>query len=193
MKAGKPRFSIQPQGAGIAIACPAPRDVALLLIVSVWVAFWTYGGLSAFRQLFDPQQEERAFLAFWLMGWAVGEAFAIATLVWQLAGREEIVVSGGSLKHRVSMAGLGRTREYALAQVRNVRTESLPKTPRGRQTPGMLPLFGLRSGTIAFDHGARTHRIGLTLDEAESALVIAEISRRFPRFPVAPAAARQVE
>jgi hypothetical protein len=178
---GKPRFSLQPQGTGVAIACPARRDLLGLLVVTVWVVFWTYGGISAFRELLDPEEENRAFLVAWLAGWLVGELFAIAAVVWQLAGREEITASAGSLTHRVCAAGLGRTREYAMAQVRNLRTVPLVSTGRGGGS-AMLPVLSSGSGRIAFDYGASTVRVGVALHEAEAEMVVAELSKRFPKL-----------
>lgn len=178
---GKPRFSLKPQGTGVAVACPAQRELFALLFLPVWVAFWTYGGISALRELLGPEEKDRAFLVVWLAGWLVGELFAIAAVAWQLAGREEITVDAGRLTHRVSAAGLGRTREYDMAQVRNLRTAPVVSTSRGRGKP-MLPMIGSGHGRIAFDYGATTCRVGIALEEAEAEMVVAELSKRFPKL-----------
>lgn len=179
---GKPRFTIQPQGTGIAVSCPARRNALVLLFLVVWFGFWTFGGITTIRELMDPKQGDRAFLAFWLLGWAAGELYAIAAMAWQLTGREDIAVAGGTLTHRVSAAGLGRSREYAMAQIRNLRTSPQVLSPWMDQRTFMPPVFGAGHGALAFDYGARTYRLGAGLDEAEAGMVVAELAKRFPQL-----------
>ena len=41
-------------------------------------------------------------------------------------------------------------------------------------------LSGQRAGSISFDHGARTHRFAIGLDEAEAAMIVDYLRKRLP-------------
>ena len=44
------------------------------------------------------------------------------------------------------------------------------------------PYQGMFSGTIAFDYGARTVRLGSGIDEAEAHMIIESLRMRFPEL-----------
>jgi hypothetical protein len=177
----KPRFTIQRTPTGITVSAPARRSWLILVFLIAWLGGWTAGGASAMSEVMQPG-EHQAFLLFWLAGWLMGELYALAIVMWQLAGREELALSRGNLVHRITIGSLGRSREYSGANIRHLRTAPQVGSPWMDQGRWMPPLFGSGHGSIAFDYGARTYRVGSGLDEAEGRLVIAEIQRHFPRM-----------
>jgi hypothetical protein len=179
----KPRFSMSRAGAALTVSVPARRNWFVIIFLIAWLGIWTMGGAAAGAELLDPDRgPERAFLFFWLIGWLCGELYAIAIVMWQLAGREELTFSGSNVRHRVAAAGLGRTRDFDGAAIKRLRSAPQLSSPWMDQTRWMPPLFGGGHGGIAFDYGAKTYRVGAALDEAESALVLAEVQKQFPRM-----------
>ena len=130
----------------------------------------------------DSSSGGKAFMAFWLLGWLCGEIYAIAIVMWQLAGREELSFAGSNLRHRVAAAGLGRNREFSGTEIKRLRATPLLPSPWMDQARWMPPLFGGGHGAIAFDYGAKTYRVGAALDEAEARSVLAEVQKQFPRM-----------
>ena len=153
----------------------------MLLFLMAWLGGWSVGGMSAFIQVAKPG-DGQAFLAFWLVGWAIGEICVLGIILWQLVGLEELSIRGGNLVHRVSIGGLGRTREFLGALVKNLRTARQLSAPWMDQRAFAPPIFGSGYGAIAFDYGAKTYRIGASLDEAEATLILGTLSKKFPRM-----------
>src|SRR5687768_10540763 len=114
----KPRYTISTEGGNLTVSCPPKRNWLVLLFLLGWLGAWTVGGISAFTEVAKPG-DHQAFMAFWLIGWAVGEICVLGIILWQLVGLEELSVIGGNLVHRVSIAGLGRSREFSGANVKN--------------------------------------------------------------------------
>jgi hypothetical protein len=163
---------------GLVVSIPAGANFLVLAFVLVWLIVWTYAGLSAFAEAGKPGPQQ-TFMMFWLIGWVCGEGFAACTLAWQLAGKEELVFRGAHLLHRVSVFGLGRTREFSSAQVRGIRTVPQILSPWHERLL-MPPPFGQGYGLIAFDFGAKTYRVGASLQEAEAKEIVAELQKRLP-------------
>src|SRR5262249_34165742 len=132
--------------------------------------------------------DHQAFLAFWLLGWAAGELCVLAVVAWQLVGLEQLSIVSGNLVQRVSIAGIGRDREFSGAEIRNLRASPQVIPGWADQRAYWPPLFGSGNGAIAFDYGARTYRIGASLDEAEARQIVATLSRQYPRMVEAAAA-----
>lgn len=138
------------------------RLVAIFLLF--WVSFWTYGGITTIRALKDSlvQGKPDWFLAVWLIGWSAGELMVLGVLGYMLAGRETITLRPGQMEIRLQVAAWGLSRQYDITKVKNVRVS----TTGGRnQFPAAL----------AFDYGAKTIRFGRGIDEAEAALVLADL------------------
>ncbi len=178
----KPSFTVEPTTAGLAVTMPATRIWFVLPFMFVWVTMWSIGGITAVSELLRPGDHDRAFLAFWLVGWLFGELFAVAIILWQVNGRELLLVSSTSLTHTFKAAGLSRTREYEAAAITNLRAPVQAFAPFMSYAGAFPPIFGYSFGSIAFDYGAKTYRIGSGLDEAEARLVMHHIGKYFPRI-----------
>src|SRR5262245_15152902 len=117
----KPRYRITSEAGVTTVACPPRRNWLVLLFLIAWLGGWTVGGINAFEQVAKPG-DHQAFMMFWLVGWAVGETWVLTIVLWQLAGLEELSIAQGNLVQRASIAGIGRTREFASAEVKNLRS-----------------------------------------------------------------------
>jgi len=175
------RFTVEQTATGITFRTPARRNWLILALLAAWLGAWTVGGASALSEVMRPGERD-AFLFVWLVGWVMGELYALASVMWQLAGHEEISLSSGNLIHRVAIGGLGRSREFSGANIKHLRTSPQMGSHWMDQRRWMPPLFGAGHGSVAFDYGAKTYRVGAEPDEAEGRLVLAEIRRYFPRM-----------
>ncbi len=177
----KPRFTVRQTADGLSISTPAPRSWFTLLFLTAWLGGWTIGGISAMSDV-SRGGDGQAFLFFWLVMWALGELYALAVVLWQLSGREEILVSSDRLVQRIWLGGLNRAREFTSAAISHLRVSPQLDVMWTNQTRWVPPLFGPGTGTIAFDYGAKTYRVGAGLDEAEGRLVLDQLRSHFPRL-----------
>ena len=193
------RYSIQESFNGVRASIPARRNWFVVLFLCAWLGGWVMGEASALGQLFNIKigffhgfakssapPPAQFFLMFWLAAWTLGGAFVITSILWQLFGREIIGVEDGELIHRAEVLGIGRTRAFAGAQIAHLRAVDMDLSSGSRRANWSgMPSFGRGVGSIAFDYGARSYRIGSSLDEAEARLLIQQLKRRLPQGAVA--------
>jgi hypothetical protein len=176
------RYALEHSAEGLRISIPARRNWFVLLFLVAWLGGWFFGEVNAASELLAPKEHSpSAFLAFWLVGWTLGGAFCAGTVLWQLAGREVLVVGGGVLQRRIELFGLAWSRGYRLAEIKALRATDYPSGSFTNQRAWFPPIGGNGYGAIAFDYGARTIRAGASLDDAEAKQIVRELSKSLPR------------
>ncbi len=183
-----PRYQLEPLPAGVRVSIPAPRKWFAVLFLPIWLGMWSIGEIKVAGTLAgflrnpslltrDPSQ---LFLIFWFVMWTIAGAFAVATVLWLIIGREELRIDSGTLTLRAGIGPIGRTREFDLSQVRRLRVTPVPPYPY-RQANFLPPFFGAGQGPVTFDYGARTYRAGAGLDEAEANALVKELTANLPK------------
>ena len=172
------RSRIESIGGGIEIVMPSRRSVIATGFIGIWLAFWIFSIVGILPQMLIGLPHAKgtppplAFLILWTVFWLAGGAFAFAIFAWSVAGRERVTIAADTFAIRREAFGIGLTRRYALASVRALRVVddaawSTPFSGFGRSDP-----FGLRSGSLAFDYGAKTIRFGSGVDAAEAKYIL---------------------
>ncbi|MCP4429278.1 MAG: hypothetical protein GY803_32745 [Chloroflexi bacterium] len=163
-------------GDQLAIAIPSRKQWFQLPFLIFWLMGWTFGELAALNDIAQRGLNGSGlFLLVWVTFWTIGGAMALLTLLWILLGREMIIMDGRlTLTHRREILGVGRSKNYDLSLIQDLRTVTL-SLPRPRQWPGWQ-----NYGVIAFDYGAKTIRIGNSLDEAEAKQIIRVLGKYMP-------------
>lgn len=170
---GRARLEQDLDGA-VRIVIPAKREWPMLLFLMFWLGGWTVGGVTVIGALVtgtEPGSE--VFSLFWLGAWALGWLFAASVLGWALLGREIVEISGDALSVSRVAGPYRRTRLFQRDHVKRVRTEPYEGALRSMFNVRAswrhgVEMWGLGGGAIVFDYGARTHRFGSKLDDAES-------------------------
>ena len=177
--------------AGLVINIPSAKNLILILFVGFWLCGWLFGEFSAIRQLatgktmpganqFTRQLATEAwanlFLVGWLGVWTIGGAVAIYFWLWSPAGHEIVLLTPTSLTIRRDILGIGRSSEYDLPSVKNLRVEVM----LGKNNLHLFSTQSLAGGTMAFDYGAKTFRFGGGVDEAEASHLIELLKSRYP-------------
>jgi hypothetical protein len=155
---------------------PARRNWLAILFLGAWLVFWAFGEVAVTRMILLGAGAPRLFMFAWLVLWTVGGGHAIVVLAWGIAGREIVTLGGGVLLIRRGALGVGRTWEYGLETVRNLRVD--PARVTYSRMESTFPSTGLSGGPVAFDHGARTVRFAGGVDEAEAAIIVKELGER---------------
>ncbi len=166
--------------AGLEIVIPAQRNLSVILFLGVWLLGWCAGEISAITRLVGgPQTDSWHFVLVWLVLWTLGGAFAAYTWLWNLVGKERIVLGPSTLSLKRDILGMGRISEYLLYRVRGLRVAPAPG-PSPDKTVA-LRIAGL-VGSICFDYDATTISFGGGLARSEAELIVERMRQRYP-FP----------
>lgn len=142
---------------------PSRTDFALAVFLGVWVTGWSFGGLAIRTFFRDPDP----LLALFILAWVPFEVVGVTALAYNLAGRETVTYSGESLRIRVGVGFVGRSWEYRLADVKNLRVSRRRFLPQGRRR-GRKGLLSDFDTALAFDYQGKTVVFGRGLDESEA-------------------------
>ncbi len=177
-----PRYTIEDSFAALRITIPARRNWLVILFLGFWLGGWATGelfagatlvrGLAAILSGRVPDIGSAAgtlFIAIWLALWTVGGGFALLIWLWNLAGKEVVVIDGESLTIQKTVLGIGPRKQYEAAYVDRLRVS---EDYGGSQGPW--------AGALTFDYGGSTVRFGAGLTPVEARDVLARIADRFP-------------
>lgn len=158
---------------GIEIEIPSDKNAFAILFLTLWMGGWTMGETTALRSLFGRGIPSgfSLFMLGWLVMWTIGGVWVVRTILWMAFGKEIVRVRHDELTIESKVFGLGKSREYDLAQVKRLRVAPDSTQPNARALRAMSSTGGL----IAFDYGAKTVRFARSVDEAEAALIVEDI------------------
>jgi hypothetical protein len=142
---------------------PARRRPLQLIGVGVWLVAWAIGELTVPPAMLRAAWQTSLILGAWLALWTVAGVSTIRWWLWLATGSELVSLQPGLLVLHRRALGYAESRACELASIRNLRV--LPPESTRRST----------HGSVAFDCGTTTLRFGDGLDQAEAALVIAEL------------------
>lgn len=175
-------FPIQTQSyywwfVGIMLLIWIPLEVAAIAAVvdgrtPAGAEFWFFGTES--RTSTNPY-----FMVYWLIGSTIGGLILLGFLACGFFGKEIIELEAVMLTRRKRILGLGRSRTYRVAAIRELRP--VPYLPP--ESPGYVAYqwhspLSFENGGICFDYGRDTHFLGSGLDDGESRYVIEEMCKR---------------
>jgi len=170
------RSRIESIAGGIGIVMPSRRSIVLTAFIGLWLAIWLFSVVSMIApgatgvKVAHGGPPPQPFFVLWFLG----AAFALVMFFWTLAGNERVTIDTDTFALRRDVFGVGLTRRYALASVRALRVVDDPSIGSafgfGRGDP-----FGLRSGSLAFDYGAKTIRFGSGVDAAEARHILSRV------------------
>jgi hypothetical protein len=175
---------------GFRITIPAQRNIPMLLFLAIWLCGWAIGEvmvpIDALVGLTSGQGkmgggEGLLLLLVWFPFWTVAGLVIMFALWWNLAGREVVILSDGALVVRREVGSLQRSRSFDLAGVRNLRYAPLVYNffSMSGSWGYQLQILGVGGGTVAFDHGGKTHRFGIGLSEIEANRLVTTIKQSY--------------
>jgi hypothetical protein len=176
------RSRIESIAGGIGIVMPSRRSVFLAIVVSVWLLFWLlpFAGIIPIESGGMTMTHAATPPPIFFIPWSIGGLFALTLLAWTTAGRERVTIDADTLAVRREAFGLGYTRRYAVASVRALRVVDNASSSTSFGGFGRGDPFGLRTGSIAFDYGAKTIRFGSGVDPAEAKYILSRVAAAKP-------------
>ena len=94
----------------------------------------------------------------------------IFLLMWNLFGRENIIITDDILKVKRSIFGMGFEKEYILTEVKNIRLSNSRVYFFNMRY--LLESLGYGGGILAFDYGMKTINFAGSIEEAEGHKII---------------------
>jgi hypothetical protein len=172
------RATITNFGGQVSIRIPTAKNIFAILFLILWLGGWFFGETTVISSLLNGKMRGgNFFILVWLCGWTLGGGWAILTLLWSIAGSEQITVVQGMLKIEKNIAGIGFSREYSIEEIRDIRFENnINVTAGNRRNIGVFG--GGADGPIAFDYGMKTIGFGLGIDEAEARYLLGVLSEQ---------------
>jgi hypothetical protein len=159
------------------------RNWFLLAFLSLWLAMWTVGGITAMGQFVTTGEP---FLAIWLCAWALGWGFAASTVATQIWGAEIIRASRTDLEVTKGAGPLRRKWRYRADTIRNL-SSCKPSGDMWGMREMQTPIWMRnRSGAVKFDYGAETVFIAAGVDEPEGRVIARWLAQRLPTGAVTP-------
>ncbi|HEX4378093.1 MAG TPA: hypothetical protein VHZ99_13160 [Steroidobacteraceae bacterium] len=177
-----PRFRTEMTPIGFRAEVPARRNLFVIVFLLIWLGGWGFGETGVSKQLQHPGPKTPVgFLSFWIVGWTIGGALAAATIVWELAGREVVIIDPQMLTLRVEALGIGHSRSFRATELKLLRVSPYVTSAFQNRRITFPPIFGTGYGPVAFDYGARTFRFASALGEAEARMLIDQMASHLPR------------
>jgi hypothetical protein len=169
----EPGSRIQELGDRLIVRFRPHRSWGEIAFLTLWLTFWTLGGIAVFSALQGADRGGRGFMLFWLCGWVVGECAVIVIIAWQLAGRELLTVMPQYLEVRREIRRFARTKRYDVGFVHDVEAARVPSDEDEKPRKD----FCLR-----VSYGEKKVRVGEGMGEREAEYIASTVlSRIRPR------------
>jgi hypothetical protein len=168
-----------PSLSGIELHIAAKKEWGSPVFLPGWLVGWTFGGIMAMQWILRPgPSTPRAFTSLWLLGWALGEGWAIDQWLWTAFGKEGVQIMDGDLTIKRDILGRGRSRSFPIGTVTNLRASGF--FPSSSYWGNYLAQMKLGGGTVGFDSQGQTRRFGIPLTEPEAQHVVQELEPYLP-------------
>lgn len=141
-----PRNTVEEFGDSLNFSIPSRKQWFPILFLPLWLAGWAFGEFSVLGPILAGRGfgGPGPFILVWLAGWTAGGAFVLYALLWQLVGRETVVVSSQSLIVRREIFTTLRSKEYLAEDISDMRVSPVAFTPYGWSAS--MAFWGLGAG-----------------------------------------------
>jgi hypothetical protein len=183
-----PRHIVEQAADRLQIIIPSRKRLPQILLSGIWLLYWACVGFAVLAWLIvgngGSDEPPLLFIAIALVWWIVCGIFGNFAFLWQLLGRETIDITDYSITIKRTVLGIGSAKEYSAEYIKDLRLmpTELDDLFGWLSWERMWSRWGIETGTIAFDYGAQTFKIGAGLDEAEAKQIILIIQRRYPQY-----------
>ena len=166
---------------GIEIIVPPKKSGFISGFLVMWMLAWSYGEIFMVgRLVHSNDQNADVFMMIWMCAWSIGGFVAVLLWLWNLKGREIILISGTEIRHYREYVLFSRSEMYECRHINNLRVNevdlSSPDMARGSE------FWGISGGMIAFDYGIGTGKFGLSIDDEEANHIVDVVKSRYQKL-----------
>jgi hypothetical protein len=184
----KPKHKFEDLGDTLRFTIPNPKSWPLIIFCCIWLLpplFLVGFGLFLLffpgkNVLFTGTSADLSLL--WLIPYfGIWVGVPLFALLWQLTGKEVIVVTRQSICLKWSIAGIGRSAEYPAGELQNLRVIANSSRPPwlnflSRQIRNLF----IRK--VTFNYKGKEKQFAGLIDEAEARQIIETVQRRFSAY-----------
>ena len=156
----------------LTITIPGKRDLLPITWTFLWMIFWGFIGSTAVADSINATgNANRAFMIFWISGWAIMGLMAVKNMIWLIWGREVIEIDQDTFSITRKNDFISREKVYDLSECKNFRIRDRDSAADNK-TWFIFYYQNKDTGNIAFDYGMKTFSFGDDLHEAEARYVL---------------------
>jgi hypothetical protein len=161
---------------GMSIRIPAKRHWGIITFSIFWMIPWAFGEYYAARLLFFSGIDwfVKPLLAAWLLFWTAAGLSILLSILWQLFGKEEILIEGYFTKVENTIFGRGLKRQYETNRLKDIKFQAPIPNLLNKQ----IPFLG---GKIQMNYGEKRIRILREINEIEAQEILAQM-KSYPKF-----------
>lgn len=164
------RIAIRRTEDGLGIHVPTRRNIALAVVLSLWMVGWYFGARFAIGEIFGGAPwPAKIFMVFWMAIWSAGGLGVCTVVLWQFFGVERLFIINGVL---VTEQNLGRFRRRKLVPLSSV--------TKVRENLGKYANPGAGGGEIVYHVDGKPRSFGVGLSRAERDAVLKAIASEMP-------------
>jgi hypothetical protein len=165
------RSKITMEGNTTKLTIPVKRNYLIIIFSLIWLLIW-FSFFSSFNSTFGLFNDYGidTFFMIWLTFWIIGGLAVMFLLLWNLFGKESIVLNNKHLELNRNLFGIGRKKQYDRRHLKNFRFNEIPDNMFSMKN--RLAFWGLGEGKVKFDYGMKSPSFGLSLEDAESNYIV---------------------
>ena len=160
---------------GLSIVVLSTADKTKKLLLFLWFFLWSLCGVIVITQYFritDPNT--RVAIIVWIGFWAYFEFRIFKAYMWRSGGLEKIKIRDGKLLYKRDTAGRGKIQSFEKDFVKDLRVLENGSSFMDQLNSSYWVIAGER---IAFDYYGKEVKLGLQLDDSDSAALYKLISK----------------
>lgn len=165
-----PKVSIENNYQYYTVTSRPKRNWLTITFLILWLLIWAAGEyfvLSiAFSEGLPPAPE--IYLILWLVGWTMGGILAIISLLWNLIGKEVVIIGyDTTLTIIKKLFFLKKAKVFFYKKIRNIRIE-----PKNERKSHQIAFLTYRYGKIKFAYKRKVYGFGSELTEAQAQEIV---------------------
>lgn len=115
------RSKITTEGNTTKLTIPVKRNYLIIIFSLIWLLVW-FSFFSSFNTTFGLFNDDGidTFFMIWLTFWIIGELAVMILLLWNLFGKENIVLNSKYLEINRNLFGIGRKNNMTEGTLKNL-------------------------------------------------------------------------
>ena len=165
------------------VVIPTKKNWFIVAFISFWLCCWAVAEIMVLGMLlgFGPVGGigfASLFMLGWLCMWTIGGLFALRIFLWMLTGREVLIFGQGYLTTKKAGLLFHPRKTYAINDIQNLKVEESPQVNLFWGSSRNYLSYLVPPGTIRFDYGFKTIKVGSGLDAPEAQSILEKLKSK---------------
>jgi hypothetical protein len=162
---------------GIEYTIPNQKNWFFIFFLCLFMVWWSALEIALISHIISTEGGFKLNMIPFIGLWTIFGFLAFFTWLWNLWGKERIILRSDALITKKEVFGIGRTHKYEITNIHNLRTSRVNITVF--ILSHSLAFWPFGGGLIAFDYRAKTIRCGSDIDESEASDIVKELLSKY--------------